>query len=508
MTSSFRRPLMAAASGGILALLSIYVLIGTPLAPFHGDESMHVWSSEDSDMLTGLGPWSLTVSPPYVVDSPQHFRLATGSIYKHWLGLIRRLAGLGQDVLPPAPGWDWASDYKTNEAMGHVPRPELLAVARLSAVLLSALAIWPASLIGRAVAGRPGALLYPMFLFLNSAVLLNGRRAMQESALLLFGLLAIWAAFHLAGCLSTKQRHQAVSWMFFSAATGLALAAKHSGVIFAAGAFAVVIVASLRMGGIAALRGNVRALVLSAAAGMMVFFLLSPALWNRPWERVVDVVSVRTQLLEACSDPEDSALPQRIQRVLTMPFLEPTQYFELLSWRDTPGIAESIRSYEASGLAGLPRRGLVGWALTACVAAGVVFSLRSSEGDSAMDVMPKSQSFQPPVYPAVGVGAAATDRHVTEVVSGPLSQRALPRTTVAKTHKCGDVAIWRCSALAWWVVSWLFLLANPLPVQRYYLPLIASSALLAVLGVVGCLQLATTMFCSSSASRRPEQIRS
>jgi len=152
MTSSFRRPLMAAASGGILALLSIYVLIGTPLAPFHGDESMNVWSSGDSEMLTGLGPWSLTVSPPYVVDSPQHFRLATGSIYKHWLGLIRRLAGLGQDVLPPAPGWDWASDYKTNEAMGHVPRPELLAVARLSAVLLSALAIWPASLIGGAVA--------------------------------------------------------------------------------------------------------------------------------------------------------------------------------------------------------------------------------------------------------------------------------------------------------------------------------------------------------------------
>jgi hypothetical protein len=292
-----------------------------------------------------------------------------------------------------------------------------------------------------------------MILFLNASVLLNGRRAMQESALLLFGLVAVWAAFHLAGCLSAGRRPGALSWMMFTAATGLALAAKHSGVIFTAGSFAVLIVASLRMGGIPALRGNVRALILSAAAGIMVFLLLSPALWNRPWERVADVVSVRAQLVGACSDPVGSALPQRMRRVLTMPFLEPTQYFELFSWQDTPGIAESIRFYESSGVQGLPRGGLVGWALTACVAAGVVFSMRSREGDTATDAL-------------------------------------------------------HLGVLAWWVVSCLLLLANPLPVQRYYLPLVASSALLAALGVVGCLRLATSMLRSASASRRPDEIQS
>lgn len=197
--------------------VALYVLIGTPLATFHPDEAMQLHASGDWEVLTGpQGPCALTTRPPYAMDSDAHLRILNGSLHRHFTGLLRGLAGLGPDSLPRAPGWDWGKDFLGNDAAGHVPRPEVLFVGRAASVILLAATVVPAWLLGRLVAGAAGAWLFTTLVLLNPAVLLNGRRAMQEGALLFFGMLAVLAAFHVARRLAAGHPGGAL-WALFAA---------------------------------------------------------------------------------------------------------------------------------------------------------------------------------------------------------------------------------------------------------------------------------------------------
>jgi len=77
--------------------------------------------------------------------------------------------------------------------------------------------------IGYGVGGWPVALFASGLYALHPVILLNGRRAMQEGALLCFGLLCIWLAMQIAHRLQDRQRVNTGWWIGLAFAAGLTL---------------------------------------------------------------------------------------------------------------------------------------------------------------------------------------------------------------------------------------------------------------------------------------------
>ncbi|MCX7869799.1 MAG: phospholipid carrier-dependent glycosyltransferase, partial [Terrimicrobiaceae bacterium] len=217
---------------GLAAALGIYVLAGLMKVPFHPDEAMQLHMSRDFDRLLAEGPLALVTRPPYEVDSDDFLRILNGSIHRHVVGALRTALGLGPELLPPAPGWDWRYDVRANRQIGFFPKPELLVVGRLASAIFLALAGAVALLLGRALGGWSIGAGFAPLLMAHPVVLLNGRRALQEGSMLLFGLLAVLAAALLAKRMAEGGRPHPALWLFFAVASGLCLASKHPGLCF------------------------------------------------------------------------------------------------------------------------------------------------------------------------------------------------------------------------------------------------------------------------------------
>jgi 4-amino-4-deoxy-L-arabinose transferase-like glycosyltransferase len=406
----------------LLALMA-FALAGTPLASFHGDEPMQIYMSGDYWQAFVRGqPDALKTHPPYPIDSDGHLRILNGSINRYAIGFAWHLAGLDESGLPPRPGWDWGLSYDDNVATDHRPPDSVMLVSRLPSALLLAGAIPLVFAFGWLLGGRLSAHLAAALFALNPVLLLNGRRAMQEGALLFFGILPILIAAWLA---SRPHRHP-LAWLALAGACGLALASKHSAAPMIAGALAGLWIA------LVAARFTLRSVITStitigvvAALGFGLFIALSPALWDDPAARLGDLLAVRAELLDiqvAVSGGVPTSLVERAAMIVREPFLAPVMHFEVSWWRDIPQIAAEIAAYMASPLSGLQTDNLIGVGLTVCALIGLIAAfLRRSPAD----------------WVIMGWSAAAAGS----------------------------------------------LLFNPLPWQRYALPWIPAAILLAALGV-------------------------
>jgi len=213
--------------------LSAYIVAGVPFAPFHGDESMQIYMSRDFTIafLDGrLG--DLVTQPPYEIDSDAHLRLINGTVNRYTIGAAWRLAGYTANDLPPRPGWDWGLNYQQNVETNHRSGEGALNAARLPSAVFTALSVGIVFLLGSRLGGRPTAYIAAAIYALNPAILLNGRRALQEGSMLFFGLLTILVAVWM----SRRDRKPIWSWGMLIGAGALTLASKHSGVVFVAGA--------------------------------------------------------------------------------------------------------------------------------------------------------------------------------------------------------------------------------------------------------------------------------
>ena len=220
-----------------LALLATYCLAGLSLATFHGDEAMHIYTSHDYvTAFVQRQPQHLTVRPPYHPDSDQHLRLLNGSVTRYAIGLSWQLAGLSERALPPPPGWDWPNSYAVNRTNGYLPLPALLAAARRPSALFLAVSVAAMFGLGGRLGGRGLAYLASGLYAVNPVVLLAGRRAMSEGALLCFGLATVLTAAAISGRETSDERTPLTWWAGLGVLGGLALASKHSGVVFLAAA--------------------------------------------------------------------------------------------------------------------------------------------------------------------------------------------------------------------------------------------------------------------------------
>lgn len=416
-----------------LLLLIGYILGGVPITPFHGDEAMQITMSADYDTaFIQRNPSALMVAPPYAIDSPAWLRLINGSVNRYLIGLSWHLAGFSVNDLPPI--WQWPVSYDDNLAQGNRPSDALLTVSRWSSALLLCVSVVVMFSIGYGVGGWSVALFASGLYALHPIILLNGRRAMQEGALLCFGLLCIWFAMQIARRLHDRQQVSIGWWVGLALAAGLTLASKHSGVVFVAGAFGWVGVAILM--GVGATRRVAPTftqiisapllLCLSAViSSFLLFLVLSPALWNDPPARVRDLLTERAALLESQVIAAGGATSflSRLTGMLTQPFLQPVEIYEAGFWANSSAFVGEVRAYTESVWLGLGG-GLIGALFSAIALVGMgllLFRLRR-----------------------------------------------------------GDSAAW--GILIWLLVTVVTLLLNPVPWQRYYLPLLPIVMLLAAWG--------------------------
>jgi hypothetical protein len=123
-----------------------------------------------------------------------------------------------------------------------------------------------------------------------------------------------------------------------------------------------------------------------------------------------------------------TTLLQRVEGVVTQPFLTPAMHFEVAYWASAEPITNEISRYMASPLSGLQFGWLMGIPLTLLAALGIAACM----------------------WPGLH----------------PQTSRAFARSLVV-----------------WLAVTIISLLVNPLPWQRYYLPLYPVASLLAGVGL-------------------------
>lgn len=422
-----------------VAALMLYALAGVPPTPFHGDEPMQIYMSEDYEVAILQGnAASLATHPPYSIDSDPQLRILNGSVHRYLVGLARQLAGIGSERLPPAPGWDWGLTYDRNVETGHRPPDDVLLTGRWSSAVLLALCAPLMYSFGWLIGKRPGAYLAAALFLLNPIVLLNGRRAMQEGALLFFGLAVVLTAAWIARKRAAQKPVSPLLWALLPLTGGLALASKHSTLPFIAGALAWISLGELTHFELRPFLKTAAVLIVSGLLIAGLFIAVSPALWDDPLARLGDLLRTRTTLLDIQINAEPLApttLAQRAEGVISQPFLAPTQFFEMAIWETFEPITAEIERYFASGLTGLPSGGLIGGLLTGLMLAGMMINLL------------------PSLRPSPDWATAA-------------------------------------GLFAWWGITALSLLVNPLPWQRYSLPLIAPAVLFVTIGVLGLWALA------------------
>jgi 4-amino-4-deoxy-L-arabinose transferase-like glycosyltransferase len=353
-----------------LLALMLYVLAGTPLAPFHGDESTLIYASRDYfDQFVARDLPSVMNQRDDTDAMDRNLRLLDGRVQKYLGGFAFHLTGGTADNLNKP--WLWGADWQYNLNNGHIPARDLLMAQRWAMALLLALSVPVAYGIGAQVGGIPGGLLMATLIAVSPNLALNGRRAMMEAPLLLFSLLSALAALRIATSRqppaaskgqqrfiteatehteSTENRsslgtwHSALLFLLFGAAAGMALASKHSGLFTVAPLFGAL---GLWMLWRRDWRG-ISKLVLAGLVSVAVFVAFNPAWWASPLETAREVLTLRSSLLDAQSGALGGyeSVGQYVQGFIDYAVLETPQYYEVAEWQ--AWIGDEIAAYESS----------------------------------------------------------------------------------------------------------------------------------------------------------------
>ncbi len=169
-------------AGLVTALLAASLFLGIDALPFHPDETSWLVQSEDLDRFVS-DPASLAYISGVAITPEMSYRLLNAPLGKYVLAIGRRAAGYPVEALPD--DWDWSASWEVNRLLGAVPAAGLLQSARMASTVLVALSLLPLFLAGRRLGGTTSGVLAVLLLTANALVLLHGRRAMAEGALML-----------------------------------------------------------------------------------------------------------------------------------------------------------------------------------------------------------------------------------------------------------------------------------------------------------------------------------
>lgn len=407
-----------------IVVLMAYMLAGTELVPFHGDESTQIYMSRDyayQFLQHDLTKVNYSTAPESLTE--QQLRLLNGTINKYLIGLAWSLSGFKIEDINEQ--WDWGADWNYNQSYSHAPSEALLQIARWPSAILLAAGVLVMFLLGQAFGGRWAAYVASLYYALNPALLINGRRAMMEGSFVFFSLLTLLAA---CWFLLRPSWRSAVG---LGLAAGLALASKHTAVFTVAAVFITclvyIVARTLRTFRSIPVHIVLR-LLLAGVIAWAVFYLLNPAWWGDPIGRASTVLALRENLLEGQSAAFGGYpnFGDQVGGFLRQTMVVQPQYYEIAGWENY--IGDQIARYEASPWRGVSVGGSV-------LGATILF-----------------------VIMAVGIWAILRYKRIRAAV------RAL-------------IGIWML------VMALTTLLLTPLEWQRYYLPAYPAVGLLAGLGV-------------------------
>jgi 4-amino-4-deoxy-L-arabinose transferase-like glycosyltransferase len=386
--------------GVFLMALAAYVLAGRDRVPFHGDESMLIYMSRDYYTLVRAHDLDavLCCAPPgdAMAALDEHLRIVNGTLSKMTIGLAWDLVGLTVNDLNGPWFWGVPDEWAWNVAHGDLPGEHLLHVARTPSALFTALSVWAVFGIARWVtSARPAAYAASAIYATSPAVLLNGRRAMMEGALLLFTALAVLAVLWVVseqGRKPLRRRALLTRTALFGVVGGLALASKHTAVITVAALCAAMATEPLvRRGG--TLPNWRRVLRWMGLGGVMlvVFLALNPAWWSDPLKMPGRVLDQRRSLLDSQIQGAKAAgqyyasVGDRLVGLVNQAFLAGPQFYEAPYWEAYVG--DQAARYRVSGLAGRGGGLALGVLLAAASVLGLIVLVRRWRGGLAWVIL-------------------------------------------------------------------------------------------------------------------------
>lgn len=406
-----------------LALLSLYVLAGKNAVPFHGDESTFLAMSRDYHELIyerGTDRFEYRHIAISRYDEYQLIRLTIGPISWFTIGLAWDLRGMTVNDLNGM--WNWAvipsadaTSYELNESLGNLPSDQLLQVARIPSTLFLVFSVvvvfW---VTWRVTHSHLAACVASLVYATTPAVLVHGRRALQEGAFLFATALTALLALRAIEAQRRRAKGDPVPVVWYGAvgvAGGVALACKHSSLLVVVATLLAILVAPLSDrqqadgGGTPFDWRHICSVTGAGLLAIAVFYLLNPAWWSwaglalvgglavlllslgsrlggwvswavrgalilslailgsvRPatWYDLVALPTTTISLRRALMASQASVLGElySISERLTFFFRQglqaPPQYFEVPGWEGLEQIAAQITNYERAGLAGRP----------------------------------------------------------------------------------------------------------------------------------------------------------
>jgi len=325
--------------------LMLYVVAGTPLAPFHGDESTLIYGSRDYFDQFVAGDMERVMNRRSDDANDHGLRLLEGRVQKYLGGFAFHLSGGSVERLNRP--WQWGAPPQVSIRAGFVPSLQLLMAERWAMAVLLALSIPLAYAVGSHLGGIGGGLAIAILIALSPNLVLNGRRVMMEAPLLLFSLLTVLAAIRIVLQAPTEAPTiWPLRWrliLLFGLAGGMAVSSKHSGLLTVVPLFVALGVWTL-------LRNQKRGLVQLAAAGAVaaaVFLALNPAWWSSPLDAAGETLLLRSELMRMQTSAFGgySGLGDATAGFARFAMLETPQYFEVPFWQE---IGPSIAAYRAS----------------------------------------------------------------------------------------------------------------------------------------------------------------
>ncbi len=427
------------------ALLVLY-LSDLDRVPFHPDESTQIYMSRDFDIaFLQHNPAALAWTPDQPLSPEARLRLLDAPLTKTLIGLGRWLRGF--TLADSNVDWVWGATWADNRAA--IPSHDLLMAARLPTAVLGALASVLVFWIGVQVSGIGAGLIAALLVGLDPLLLLHARRAMAESALTFFSVLAAFGILLLVRhCDSLKRfRLRTVALgAVIGLLSGLAMDSKQTELVMLPIALAATALCLLQRQWTRRSQSvALTVLWFVIGAGWLVgVWLLNPVLYRDPISVTQTMLSLRADLareqvaVNGAANPQSvlASVPARLGAAVAQLYWQPAAAWDVPVYLDQ--LQSAASAYFANPINSLVRQPFVGLLLVIFSGVGI--------GDSAMRVW--------------------RDR------------------LGARTRTEQVLWLWSLVTLA------LLALTIPLNWQRYFMPLLAPSRLFAALGVFACARIA------------------
>jgi 4-amino-4-deoxy-L-arabinose transferase-like glycosyltransferase len=320
---------------GLPAVLYLFFLLATLRSvPFHPDEATYIYMSRDWGRIFTHGPLSICWTGAGDSDPLQTERERDCPLTRYAIAAGGRPAVVSN--------WDWSASWYQNLARGAVPSDYMLFLARIPQALFLFFTVLLMARIGWGLGGGMGAITAAVLFGLNSQILLHGRRAMSEAALL-FGMVLVIAVLMEQKREWSRGIRMIGLPLLAGAALALAALAKYSGLLIAPVALAGMFVYTGESAPMKIfLRGIARCGVLILGF-LAVFFVSNPVFWCDPAGTLSAVVAERSRLMADQVQALRSAAPMAVLDSIPIRLLAP--FYE---WFVAPPAVWEIPNYAAN----------------------------------------------------------------------------------------------------------------------------------------------------------------